>query len=169
MKLCLVMPPPLQDFRDWSLPCLGKLKQCIGSNNSSFANNVNKEKGTCTYFKPSSIFQVDGNISIDDSDNSSNSSNDDHENDGTNYDTDDEVDPQPIPANFYPIPGQNVPANQPLQFDVNLTKDAQSSSLPLFLMMNCRSVCNKVENLREMLNTIGPLVTMLSETWEREK
>ena len=28
---------------------------------------------------------------------------------------------------------------------------------------------NKKANLREMLNTLGPSVTMLSETWEREK
>ena len=118
--------------------------------------------------KPSNIFQVDGNISIsDDSDTSS--KDDDDDSDVSIYDTDDEVDPQPIFANFHPIPGQNVPANQPLLFDVNLTKDAQSSSLPLFPMMNCRSVCNKVDNLRELLNTIGPSVTMLSETWERDK
>ena len=36
-------------------------------------------------------------------------------------------------------------------------------------MMNCRSVCNKADNLRELLNTIGPSVTMLSETWERDR
>ena len=36
-------------------------------------------------------------------------------------------------------------------------------------MMNCRSVCNKVDNLRELLNTIGPSVTMLSDTWERDR
>ena len=58
-----------------------------------------------------------------------------------------------------------MPANQPVQFDVNLKEDAHSSSLPLFLMMNCRSVCNT----REMLNTIGPSVTILSETWGRNK
>ena len=62
-----------------------------------------------------------------------------------------------------------MPANQPVQFDVNLADDAHSSPLPMFLMMNCRSVCNKADNLREMLNTIGPSVTILSETWERDK
>ena len=36
-------------------------------------------------------------------------------------------------------------------------------------MMNCRSVYNKVDNLNEILNTIGPSVSILSETWEREK
>jgi hypothetical protein len=36
-------------------------------------------------------------------------------------------------------------------------------------MMNCRSACNKISNLRELLNTVGPSVTILSETWEREK
>ena len=36
-------------------------------------------------------------------------------------------------------------------------------------MMNCRSVCNKISNLREIVRTIGPSVTILSETWERNK
>jgi hypothetical protein len=62
-----------------------------------------------------------------------------------------------------------VPANQPVQFDVNLTQDAHSSSLLMFMMMNCRTVCNKKDNLRYMMNTIVPSVTMLSETWEHDK
>ena len=35
-------------------------------------------------------------------------------------------------------------------------------------MLNCRSACNKVNNLREILRTISPSVTILSETWERK-
>ena len=106
------------------------------------------------------------------SDNDDDSFSDDENNQssaGSTYDTDDEVNPEPIPAIFSPIPGQNVPADQPLQFDVKLSKEAQSSPLPLCLMMNCRSACNKISNLRELLNTVGPSVTILSETWEREK
>jgi hypothetical protein len=89
---------------------------------------------------------VDGNVTDvnvnNDSDYSDNDSSEDD--DQSIYDTDDEIDPEPISANFVPIPGQTVTAGQPLQFDVKLTEDAQSSSLPLCLMMNCRSVCNKI-------------------------
>ena len=68
------------------------------------------------------------------SDNDDDSFSDDENNQssaGSTYDTDDEVNPEPIPAIFSPIPGQNVPADQPLQFDVKLSKEAQSSPLPL--------------------------------------
>ena len=75
----------------------------------------------------------------------------------------------PIPAVFVPLSGQTYSQGVPQRFDVNLTEDIQSSSLPLCLVMNCRSACNKVNNLRELLNTIGPSVTILSETWERDK
>ena len=112
---------------------------------------------------------MDGNTtdvsSNDDSDDNVNESDDDQ----SIYDTDDEVDSVPIPAVFVPLSGQTYSQGVPQRFDVNLTEDTQSSSLPLCLVMNCRSACNKVNNLRELLNTIGPSVTILSETWERDK
>jgi hypothetical protein len=119
----------------------------------------------------SHIIQLDGNITdISESINvDSDEESDDLSNLDTSYDTEDEIDGEPIPANLSPIPGQNVQPNQPLVFDINLNKDAQSSFLPLCLMMNARSVYNKSSNLREMLNQIGPSVVLLSETWEREK
>ena len=36
-------------------------------------------------------------------------------------------------------------------------------------MLKLKIACNQVNNLRELLNTIGPSVTILSETWERDK
>ena len=106
------------------------------------------------------ILQVDGNIT-----NLNEEENDD--NDTTN-DTDDEIDSEPVPTNFFPIPDQNVSPGKPLKFDVKISEDEESSPLPLCLMLNCRSIYNKAQNLRELLNTIGPSVALLSETWERE-
>ena len=87
------------------------------------------------------------------------------------FDSDDEVDAHPIPANLFPVLGQTVAPGQPLVFDVNVSGDERtsSSSLPLCMMMNCRSVCNKIDNMREMLHTLGPSLVIASETWEREK
>ena len=106
------------------------------------------------------ILQVDGNIS--------NLSEDENDINDTINETDDEVDSEPVPTIFFPIPDQNVSPGKPLKFDVKISEDEESSPLPLCLMLNCRSIYNKAQNLREILNTIGPSVTLLSETWERE-
>ena len=87
----------------------------------------------------------------------------------TNYDTDDEIDSEPLPAHLAPVHGQSALHGQPQLFDVNMTEDVKSTPLPLCLVMNCRSACNKANNLRELLYRIGPSVTILSETWERER
>ena len=108
------------------------------------------------------MLQVDGNASFISSDS-------DNSDDDTIIDTDDEVDSQPIPANFFPVPDQIVLPGQPLQFDVNLSTDNKSSFIPLCLVMNCRSACNKANNLKEMMQTIGPDLILASETWERDK
>ena len=119
--------------------------------------------------KVSNIFQADGNISYNSS--SSVDDPDDISANKTEYETDDEVDPHPHPVNLFPIPGQNVQPGQPLLFDVDMSTDGQPppSCLPLCLMMNCRSICNKIDNMREMLHTLGPSIVIASETWEREK
>ena len=94
---------------------------------------------------------------------------DDTSSNDTSYDTEDEVDSDPIPGNLSPIPGQNVQPNQPLVFDITPDNNVQSSFLPLCLMTNARSVYNKQNNLREMLQQIGPSVMLVSQTWEWEK
>ena len=100
---------------------------------------------------------MDGNIteisdvtSVD-----SDANNSDDSIDATEFDTEDEAFPEVIPANLSPIFGQNVNPGQPLSFDVDLEADL-SSSLPLCLLLNSRSVFNKSDNLREMLHQIGP-------------
>ena len=120
----------------------------------------------CTYednSKVSNIFQADGNISYNSS--SSVDDPDDISANKTEYETDDEVDPHPHPVNLFPIPGQNVQPGQPLLFDVDMSTDGQPppSCLPLCLMMNCRSICNKIDNMREMLHTLGPSIVIASE------
>ena len=92
----------------------------------------------------------------------------DEEFDDTHYDSEDEVFPESVPANLSPIPGQNVPPGQPIELDINSNRE-QSSNMPLCLLFNSRSIYNKSDNLREMLRQIGPDITIVSETFERER
>ena len=110
----------------------------------------------------SCIIQVDGNVSIEtDSEVDSQS---DESDDQSIYSTDEEVDPEPIPANFF------QPQNPTDELDVVLNDEpSQNSRLPLCLLFNARSVYNKRNNLRTMLNQIGPDLTIISETWERKR
>ena len=83
------------------------------------------------------------------------------------YDTEDEAFSEAIPANFSPIPGQNVVAGQPLIFDID--QGEPQSSLPLCLVFNARSIFNKSDNLREMLHQYGPDICLVSESFERPR
>ena len=117
----------------------------------------------------SDILQVDGNVSIarDDTIEVSEASSNDSL-DETEYESEDEAFPEVTPANLSLIPGQNVHQGQPLIVDNNQKAD-MSSSLPLCLVLNSRSVYNKSDNLREMLHQIGPDLCLISETFERER
>ena len=77
-----------------------------------------------------SVFlQVDGNVSeISDSTDEDNDSN---QSSLSNYETDDEVDAEPVPANLAPVPDQDVAPGQPQIFDVNMSVDVNLSQLPL--------------------------------------
>ena len=111
------------------------------------------------------INQLDGNASSI----SVNSSDDDTDSDdSTDYETEDEAFSQPIPANLVPIFGQVLNPGEPIKLDVNL-KQNQSSSLPLCVLFNARSIFNKLKNLKEFLNQIGPDVCLISETFESER
>ena len=116
------------------------------------------------------IAQLDGlNASVSSCSCSENESviSDANESLNTTFATDDEVDPEPIPANFLlqpnPIPGQ------PSSLDVLLTNRQQSSRLPLCMMLNSRSLYNKVDNFKTLLYQIGPDAVLVSETWERQR
>ena len=73
-----------------------------------------------------------------------------------------------MPANVSPIPGQDDIQGQPLQFDVKMDS-TMTSSLPLCLLFNARSIYNKSDNLRDLLHQICPDICLISETFEREK
>ena len=110
----------------------------------------------------SDIIQLDGNVTgLSDSTNSSTDTN------NTIYDTEDEAFEKVIPANFYPEPGQSSVPNQPLVFDIKANEP--SSSLPLCLVLNARSIWNKCDSLRELLHQIGPDLCLISESWEQER
>ena len=106
------------------------------------------------------IPQYDGNVSIESS--VSASSNE------SNYDTDDEAFAEPMAANLFPPNGQPQAPNQPIILDIHPNPES-SSNLPLCLLINARSVYNKEKNLCEMLRVIGPDLSIITETIEREK
>ena len=131
---------------------------CTG-NNILQNNNIKNKNNNVS--KEQHILQVDGNVTDIDSDTESNLCSEKDES-IDQFDTDDEVDNEPIPANLSPVPGDHLPPHHPVN------NDDQPPVLPLCLMLNARSVFNKSDNLSELLTTIGPSVTLISETFERE-
>ena len=89
---------------------------------------------------------------------------DSEENDSeeSDYDTEDEVDSEPI----RPVLIQSTEAPDQLEVDTS-EKLCAPTSLPLCLCLNARSVYNKKSNLKNILNTIAPCITIISESWER--
>ena len=93
---------------------LGKLGECTGGLDQCFKHIVNSKIeykcDKCKYekepkcpLKDSHIFQVDGNITLILNDSIESEDKDGHSTTDTVYDTDDEIDAEPIPANFCPI------------------------------------------------------------------
>ena len=68
-----------------------------------------------------------------------------------------------------PVPGQIIIPGQPIQFEVKSGNHAYSSSLPLGIVLNARSVYNKIDSLKQMLTEIGAELNNISETWERKR
>ena len=90
--------------------------------------------------------------------------------DESDYDTEDEVDPTPDPVILTPVPSQTpVVQGQPIQLEVASDENSPPSPLPLFMMLNARSLYNKPENFKNLLYQIAPEITMVSETWERQR
>ena len=87
--------------------------------------------------------------------------------DGSSYATENEAFSDPIPVSLSPVPDQQVTPGQPIRLEVNL--HGQPSPLPLCLILNARSVYNKSDNLNELLNRVGPDLSLISESWERER
>ena len=95
----------------------------------------------------SNIRQLDGGDSIHNMSGSNDSlttdvsSDDDSNLSDTEYDTEDELFPEPIPANLSPTPGQVLLPGQPIKLDVK-QKNHNSSYLPLCMLLNARSIYN---------------------------
>ena len=102
----------------------------------------------------SDIAQFDGN---DNSENLS-SSDDDISDGGTEYDTDDEIEPDRTPISI-------TPAKMP---NKRTLKVLQASSLPLVSVLNARSIYNKKDSFKTLLHELGIEAAIVSESWERE-
>ena len=98
-----------------------------------------------------------------DEDNSEGDSDDDESNESV-YDTDDEVDNEPIRAVL-------IPSTENLgELDVDTSDTIEApTSLPLCISLNARSVYNKESNLKTFLGGIGACVATISESWERPR
>ena len=96
------------------------------------------------------ICQLDGNESVEES------------LDG--YDTDDDMDSEPIRAVLVPAQPQ---AGQPFSLEVGNDRVQAPSSLPLAMIANFRSAYNKAKNIKQNLTTLGLDILIASETWER--
>ena len=110
----------------------------------------------------SNIYQGDSNDTIE-SDDPKNSDTSDSD---TIYDTDDEIDNEPVVVNLSPIQEQTFVPGQPVK--MNMSNNQQSSYLPLCIMLNARSIYNKCEHFKDLYQ-LGPDFIIASETWERKR
>ena len=116
------------------------------------------------------ILQFDGcDSEISDSESESVQNDSINGSDSTDYDTENEIDPEPVPAHLTPIPGQVKIPGQAQKLEVKVSNQTQSTILPLCTVLNARSLYNKVDNFKSLLTQIGPEITLVSETWERQK
>ena len=107
-----------------------------------------------------------GNVTLASEDDSSDSEDDSSE---SEYDTDDEVDATFEPVVLAPVPGQSLSSDIPLQLEILPTNQRQPPPLPLCMMLNARSLYNKPDNFKNLLHQISPDISIISETWERER
>ena len=107
----------------------------------------------------SDIVQIDGLYSCDSSSSDDGDTSDSNESNVTDYDTEDEIEPETGPINITPTtePGRRQ------------RRILQASSLPLVAVMNARSLYNKPESFKTFLKELGVEAAIVSETWEREE
>ena len=105
--------------------------------------------------------QFDGNASCKSSD--FDTTHDTSDDSALDYDTDDEYHPINDPPVLQPKPS---PSNN--EIEVDLSNIDSNTSLPLVVVLNCRSAYNKRDSLRTLLHTVSPDFLLASETWSRE-
>jgi hypothetical protein len=111
----------------------------------------------------SHVVQLDGNLSL------SSYGSSDASTTSSIFDDEDEIDGNPSPAILTHVPNQVTTPGQPMQFEVKSGKHSYSSSLPLCMMLNARSLYNKADSFKTILREICPEITIVSETWERKR
>ena len=88
----------------------------------------------------------------------------------TSYATEDEIDSFPSPAKLTIIPQSNHPSIQPVKLEIKKSSKIESAStLPLISVMNARSLYQKRNNFKTLVNELGLELAIVSETWEREE
>jgi hypothetical protein len=124
--------------------------QC-DSDSFESCDNISQTDGTQSC---DNIFQLDGNESCDSLEDSY-----------VNYESDSEIDSRPVRAVL--VPAQPQPG-QPFSLEVGCSDTVDApSSLPLSMVLNCRSAYNKTQNLKRSLSVIGLDLLVALETWER--
>ena len=85
----------------------------------------------------------------------------------TSYDTEDEIDSEPVRAVLVPSSPQ---PGQPFSLDVASSDNIEApSSLPLTMVANFCSAYNKKGNIKKTLNTLSLDILIASESWERPR
>ena len=85
----------------------------------------------------------------------------------TDYESDDEVDNEPVRPVL--VPARGLDGQTPM-LEVDQTGNvAPPSSVPLTMVANLRSAYNKTKNIKRTLNTLGLDLMIASETWERPR
>ena len=131
------------------------LESCDGDTSSVSKHYITEYNSEYEHNEVSAIFQCDGAASVCSSSSELSSQ----------YSSEDEFDANPVQAVLVPAPDQPSPG-QPLVLTVDPTgKETLPLSLPLFLVLNARSLYNKAENFKRFLREIAPSCALVSETW----
>ena len=87
---------------------------------------------------------------------------------GSQFSSEDEFDAAPVQAVLVPAPDQpSIGQNLVLTVD-SMGGEILPLSLPLFYILNARSLYNKINNFKRFLREIGPSCVLVSESWEVE-
>ena len=123
-----------------------------------------EEEQYCT----SKIIQCDGADTASTSSNDLNSTSLTIKN--SQYSSQDEFDAAPIPAVLVPAAGLPSLGQQSTEHPTLMVDstglEVQPVSLPLFLVLNARSIYNKISNFKRFLREIAPSCVLVSESWE---
>ena len=114
--------------------------------------------------------QLDGNISVSFSSDSSSSSTETLNAPDSNYSSEDKDESFASPADLSVKNLLNNSSNLPVELDIQkASRSENASSLPLTAVLNARSLYQKCDNFKTFINELGIELAIVSETWERER